>query len=198
MANTRRDVTASTRGANPLAELLELFPRRLRQVHSNTLTSRADRCQGLERWGRAVPIFWISRINRAANVILALHATTGGSTVSLIEGNLSGQKRYAVSIYPEQTLELPTQPNRTQLINFIIANLEVLRLPGRAVGTWVRKSRRKHILDVVVCPRDCDSAIQLGLRFKQHSIFDLAEARGILVPKCSKIVESRSGKWQEF
>jgi hypothetical protein len=55
---------------------------------------------------------------------------------------------------------------------------------------------RKHVLDVVVCPDDCDLAIQLGLRSKQHSIFDLAEAKEILVPTCNKTVgsQSRNGK----
>jgi hypothetical protein len=165
MADTYRDVTACVRGENdPLDPLDWTYP-------LVTCTSAASKCQDLEELGLLLAILFAT--DKAIGLAIALHAMTGGATVSLIEGNLAGRPLYAVSIYPERSLRFTARPTREQLFAFITANLRLLLLPGHAIGSWKDKNNF-HILDVVICLRDRDWATELGARFQQQSIFDLA------------------------
>ncbi len=92
-----------------------------------------------------------------------------------------GRKLFAVSIYPERTIELTVQPSWRQLFVFVLANLDLLLQPDRALGTWFDDLRGVHVLDVVICVSDRDTALDLGLRFHQRSIFDLAASHAIRI-----------------
>ena len=86
---------------------------------------------------------------------------------------MAGRKLFAVSIYPERTIEVATQLSKRQLFAFILANLDLLLKSDRALGTWFDELKGVHVLDVVVCLSDRDAAIALGEFFRQWSAFDL-------------------------
>ena len=78
----------------------------------------------------------ISCIESAVDIGYCSHSKTHGSTVSLIHGNMAGQKLFSVSIYPERTFELWESPTRQELFDFAKANVDLLLKPGHAIGTW--------------------------------------------------------------
>lgn len=123
-----------------------------------------------------VPLFAV-----LADTAAALHAQSGGSTVSVAEGNLLGRSRFAVAIYPKNSVELPELPTRDLLFAFALLNTGLLLRPDHALGTWVDSWRKLHILDVVVCPASVGTAIRLGNEHGQEAIFDLKKAREILL-----------------
>jgi len=123
-----------------------------------------------------VPLFAVM-----AETAAALHAQWYGSTVSVTGGNLLGRSHFAVSTYPERSVELTGAPTRDQLFAFAVLNSELLLQPNHALGTWFDSQRQRHTLDVVVCCDSLDKAISLGRNQAQQAIFDLKEAREILL-----------------
>ena len=117
----------------------------------------------------------------AADAAHQLHAVFGGSTISLRDGNLLGLPLYAVSIYPQRSVEISTAPTRRDLLAFLVGNRDLLLRPGHAFGSWVNKYTQCHVLDVVVTIRDREAALELGRKFHQQAIFDLANREEIAV-----------------
>ncbi len=114
-----------------------------------------------------------SLLEGTAKTAANLHNRCAGSTVNLINGNLTGSARFAVSIYPERSVELITPPTWELLYAYAAANFDLLRLTDHALGTWVDALRNRHVLDVVICPAALGEAISLGTRHQQQAIFDL-------------------------
>jgi hypothetical protein len=134
-------------------------------------TSPVDRLSPLEI---VVPLLAV-----VAKTAAALHAQLYGSTVSVAEGNLAGRPRFAVSIYPENSVQLSGPPTRDLLFAFAILNADLLIQPDHALGTWFDRRRNRHVLDVAVCPESLATAISLGINHGQQAIFDLKEAREV-------------------
>jgi hypothetical protein len=97
------------------------------------------------------------------------------------DGNLAGLSRFAVSTCPERTEELVKAPTWKVLFAFALLNSDLLLRPTHAMGTWFQSRRKRHILDVVVCPSSLDEAIRLGIRHSQEAIYDLKAGREIAV-----------------
>ena len=127
----------------------------------------------------------LSCIASAVEIAFNSHSKTQGSTVSLIYGNMVGQKLYSVSIYPERTIEVWPPPSWHQFLTFAMANAELLLKPAHALGTWFNDLTLEHVLDVVVLSSDRDAAVSLGLRSGQLSIYDLEARREIAIPRRS-------------
>jgi hypothetical protein len=171
MANTSRESTASFRSG--------LIPFSF-SPYSHRISTAADpACQEVNLVALPVGEPLLCRILRAVQTTIELHSWSHGATVSLSKGNMVGQKLFAVSIYPERAIELTVQPSWRQLFVFVLANLDLLLKPDRALGTWFDDLPGVHVLDVVICVSDRDTALELGLRFHQRSIFDLATSRAI-------------------
>lgn len=124
----------------------------------------------------------ISCIAGAVDVAYDSHARTDGSTVSLIHGDMVGQKLFAVSPYPDRTVELPTRPTWPQFFSFALANADLLLKPAHALGSYFNEWTLKHELDVVVLSSDRDAALELGLRSDQMCIYDLEARQVVAVP----------------
>ncbi len=62
---------------------------------------------------------------------------------------------------------------------FIAANLELLRDPRNAVGSWFNEADGQTYLDVSSAVADREQAIQLAGRYNQIAIFDLHRAEAI-------------------
>jgi hypothetical protein len=118
-----------------------------------------------------------------ATTATTLHAQHAGSTVSVTDGNMAGLPRFAVSTHPERTAELANAPTWTLLFAFAVLNSDLLLVPGHAMGTWFQNQRKRHVLDVVVCPSSLDEAIRQAISNRQEAIYDLEHGREIsLVP----------------
>jgi len=181
MADTICDFTAVIRGADCFSELADGYPlgtltRDLRVVPPFELSRQVAVAQVL---AIAEPLK--SLILKAVDSALRLHSRYHGSTVSLFEGDLIGSERYAVSIYPSRTVELIAALTAEDLLAFVLANLAILLLPQRALGTWFNPATNRHVLDVIVCVRDREAALVLGKRYNQWSAFHLASAQEILI-----------------
>lgn len=142
-------------------------------------TSSVDQLSPLEI---VVPLLAV-----VAKTAAALHTHSHGSTVSVAEGNLLGRPRFAVSIYPENSVQLFGPPTRNLLFAFAILNADLLIQPDHALGTWFDRRRNRHVLDVAVCPESLDTAISLGINHGQQAIFDLKEAREIALVSAPEV-----------
>jgi len=122
-------------------------------------------------------------IAAAAEIAAVLHARSNGSTVSVFHGNLLGRPRFAVSTYPERSVEIVGLPTRDLLFAFAVLNADVLLRRDHALGTWFDCKRKRHVLDVVVCPASREAAFRLGRNGNQRAIFDLERSKEIwLIP----------------
>ena len=172
MANTRRKTTVSftvSREGHP-DPLVERY-----KNNSAIYLARQESC-GVPRnsLDTIVPL-----IAKTAATAAILHTHQGGATVSVCGGNMAGLPRFAVSIYPQRTIELIVVPTWEMLFAFAIINADLLLLPDHALGSWFDGEQNRHILDVVVCPLSLDEAIRLGSRYDQKAIYDLEARREI-------------------
>jgi hypothetical protein len=173
MANTSRESTASF-----LSGLIHFSA----STYSHRISTAADpACQEVNLVALPIGEPLLYCILRAVQTTIELHSGSNGATVSLSKGNMVGRKLFAVSIYPERAIELTARPSWRQLFVFVLANLDLLLKPGRALGTWFDDLQGVHVLDVVICLSDRDTALALGLRSHQRSIFDLAASRAIRI-----------------
>ena len=180
MASTICDFTAVTRRPDSLSGPTDAPPRGV-PVRNPIVVPPIDlRRQVVGPVVSAIPEPLRSSILHAVDIALELHLTKCGATVSLFNGNMLGSKRFAVSVYPDRTVEFAAPPTKHQLLAFVVANLGVLLLPNRALGTWYADTNR-HVLDAVFCARDEQTAVKLGKRFKQWSVYDLDRHGEILI-----------------
>ena len=116
----------------------------------------------------------------AVERILRIHQRTGGATFSLYWGDVAGEPLYAVAIYPERSVIVPgSAPSAAALRSFIAANHHLLADPRNAVGTWFNEEDGNTYLDISTLSAHRDSAVELGERYNQIAIFDLATAQVI-------------------
>ncbi|HEY5212540.1 MAG TPA: hypothetical protein VIJ38_05905 [Acidobacteriaceae bacterium] len=178
MATTLHDSTAFNRSESAAVSVTSGYFSSL-YYDPRSFTAVDSTCQ--EHGGLVLPIdeSLASRIVDAADAVSSLHEDAGGSTVSLVEGDMAGKKLFAVSIYPTRSVELKSPPSAWQIFAFILDNLSLLRMPDHAVGTWPDKDRGVHVLDVVVCVEDRWMAAELGVHFNERSMYDLAARKEI-------------------
>jgi len=129
----------------------------------------------------------VPQIAKMAATATALHAQWSGSTVSISEGNMAGFSCFAVSPYPERTVELAVAPTWNLVFAYAVLNSDLLLLAGHALGTWCHRQRKYHVLDVVVCLSSLDKAIRLGLSQGQEVIYDLKAGREISLSASRKL-----------
>jgi len=189
MANTLREFTAS-RGGESHSDAAGSIPIPAMGLHPHISTPVAAICQGINDLTLPVCRGMISRIASAVDIAFAMHNRSNGSTVSLMDGSMTDKKLYAVSIYPERTIELWEKPTRQDLFDFIQANVELLLKPRHASGTWFDDFKQVHVLDVVLLVHDRDAALSLALHSGQVAIFDLDSRREIPVSSPSEILLS--------
>ncbi len=192
MANTLRESTARQRSDNShaLEELTQLSTWGYGPHSSNA----ADKiCQETASVPLPLREPLISQIANAASTALTSHRRTNGATVSVLNGNLVGQKLYSVSIYPRRTIELDSTPSWRQLFAYALTTVDILLAPGRALVTWFDEERRLHVLDVVVCCPEYEVAVILGLRFGKCAIYDLAEGVVINIARPSTVALTPGG-----
>lgn len=111
--------------------------------------------------------------------IVAAHNENGGSTFHPTQGNLFGQDRFSVSMFPELTRTVTGDLKPEHIDDFIGQNAAILQQnPQLAVGTW-RNGEGNHVLDIVGTTNDLNVAHQLGRKYNQQAIFDLLHGREI-------------------
>lgn len=173
MATTARESTAFFRSG------LIPFPS---SAYGHGISTAADpTCQEVSLLALPIGEPLITCILKVVETTLALHSRTNGATVSLSKGNMVGRELFAVSIYPERTIKLRVRPSWQRLFAFVLANLDLLVKPDRALGTWFDALEGVHVLDVVVCLSDREAALDLGLHYHQWSVFYLATSREIRI-----------------
>jgi hypothetical protein len=185
MANTLRESTAhphsenasDTAGSRPVPAL---------GSGPHLSTANLAVCQEFNHLRLPIREPMISCIASAVDMAYDSHSKTHGSTVSLIHGNMVGQKLFSVSIYPERTVELWTPPTWQQLFSFALANTDLLLKPAHALGSFFDDWTLEHVIDVVVLTSDRDAALALGLAARQLSIYDLLVRRVIDVRSPSR------------
>jgi hypothetical protein len=114
------------------------------------------------------------RADVASEQIVTLHEEHGGATFNLHFGNLSGQKLFAVSLYPKRGLRIAGDRLSSRLIEaFIKRNTDLLDDPRCAVGTWFDEESGYTYLDITATLPDKKLALELGRQYNQIAIFDL-------------------------
>jgi hypothetical protein len=170
VASTNRDFKSSLRSFSP--EPMETVVSDVSAPEPHSFTSASSKTQGADiPSALAVPAVAIERLVSAAS---RLHALAKGSTVGLVNGDLVGRNFFAVSIYPDQSIELGAPPTQQDILAFVSLNLHLLVRARHAFGSWFHPLRNVHVLDVVVYLSNLQTAIDLGRLFDQTSIYDLA------------------------
>jgi hypothetical protein len=187
MRDTLREPTASLRSENPPNETETLSRLNIPGISPALLTasSTARQEDGRSRLLIREPI--ISKIGDAADIAYASHRETGGSTVSVFDGNLAGRKLLALSVFPDRTVELYDPPTWRQLFVFALQNLDLVLRLDCSIGTWYDRDRHRHVLDVVVCISNLEAALELGKCFEQQFVYDLERRQKIAVPYQSPV-----------
>jgi hypothetical protein len=128
------------------------------------------------------------------------HKREGGSTYTVGGENMMGQEGTSVGIFPERTKTIKRELQSKHIELFKEDNMDILK--GNedvlAVGTW-EKSTGETILDIVaVVPRE--KAIELGKKYNQEAVFDLAKGEEISTGGTGKpvdIVGTEAGRVSE-
>jgi hypothetical protein len=113
-------------------------------------------------------------VEEAVTQIERLHRENGGATFSLYFADVGGQELFAVSLYPERSVQVPGRfvPTR-RLQAFLAQNEDLLRDPRNTIGTWYNKDDDTTYLDVTATLPDKEQAITLGRQYNQIAIYDL-------------------------
>ena len=193
MANTLRESTASYRSGDS-SDLVGSVPFPSLDYSPRISTAVDPTRQEGSRLTLPIGEPLISCILETVETALELHSITNGATVSIINGSMAGQKLFAVSLYPERTVKLTAPPSWRQLFEFVLTNLDLLLQPDRALGTWFNDLKGVHVLDVVVCLSDREAALDLGWRFGQVAIFDLATSQEIPIGRPSQALRPTGGE----
>lgn len=180
MASTLRKPTASSRSRHLRNELEALS-----RVHSPGFGLALSTAPRLRCQESTIPKLLVrasvAQIGDAVDISYVLHRKSGGSTVSVFDGNLAGRKLYAVSLFPHRTEELNGPPTWQQLFFFALNNSDLLLRNDCALGTWYHRRRSVHVLDIVICISDLQEALELGKCFDQQFIYDLKQHREIAI-----------------
>ncbi len=116
----------------------------------------------------------------AAQEIMRLYLANGGATFSLRFGNQSGQRLYAVCIYPERSLILEGGDISIEDIHdYLSVNKEWLADPRCCIGIWYSEESDITYLDISILLPQKRAALVLGKRYNQEGIFDLYRAKYI-------------------
>jgi hypothetical protein len=144
----------------------------------------------------------------AAAQVAALHQAAGGATFNLRFGNQVGQQLFAVSLFPERTVILPTRLVRIDaLIAFMRRNADLLADPRCCVGTWFDPDDGVTYLDVTLVLPSKRLAIRLAQQYNQIAIFDLSRLSVIATqgsgkphsqapPEQQRLPKMKRGRWQ--
>jgi len=118
--------------------------------------------------------------DRVISEVVALQARDGGATYNCYFGSLSGQKLYAVSLFPEVGRKLKGKVVSGDVLRTFLADRQkLLRDPRCSVGTWYDGASGCTYVDISATLADKAQAVMLGKRYNQISIFDLAALREI-------------------
>lgn len=133
------------------------------------------------RWG--LPEFLLGRlrrslppadVNQAAQRVAALHRDHGGATYNLSFGDVSGERLYSVSIYPERSRRTRGADLDSDLVQrFITENLDLLGDPRHSLGTWFNDANGITYLDVSVTLPTRRQAVAVGRQYNQIAGYDL-------------------------
>src|SRR6266852_6124071 len=117
----------------------------------------------------------------AVTQIERLHGEKGGATFSLYFGSVVGQELFAVSLYPERSVQVRGQfvPTRW-LRTFLGQNQDLLSDPRNTVGIWYNEDDDTTYLDVTTTLPDREQAITHGRRYNQIAIYDLLRGEEIV------------------
>jgi hypothetical protein len=119
-------------------------------------------------------------VEEAVAQVEQLHEAHGGATFSLYFGNVLGQELYAVSLYPERSVQVRGRfvPAR-RLQAFLTLNQDLLHDPRNAIGTWYNEDDNTTYLDVSAMLPDREQAISLARQYNQIAIYDLLQEEEI-------------------
>ena len=115
-------------------------------------------------------------VAEVAHLVWNLYQRTGGATVSMFSGDLSGQELYAVSIFGDRTQIIENAVISLEMIEaFIRANLDLLADTKHAVGVWLEIADDQTFLDVSITVQDHNQAIRLAQEHSELAICHLKD-----------------------
>ncbi len=121
-------------------------------------------------------------IEKIVEKVVALQLENSGATVNRDAENLSGQKFFAVAIFPERTFFVKNQDFsdekaegllKQKVLLFIKSNSDLLKFDECAIGSWLNTARNRIDFDISILIRDKKRAIEIGEEYNQEAIFDL-------------------------
>ncbi len=112
-------------------------------------------------------------IDEAVESIADIHASSGGSTFNMYDGDLVGANGYAVAYYPERGAVIDGQATPDDIRAFITKNKDILTDPENAVGTWFNPEDGKSYLDISRVVPNRAEAIRLGREKNQIAVMNL-------------------------
>jgi hypothetical protein len=119
------------------------------------------------------------RLAKVADKVWNSTLNNGGATHSLLIGDRSKSKGYAVSSYPNREVIVPLDEFTPEVVrSFIAQNKGVLTKDPKAnLGTWVNNVTGNVHIDVTKVEPSLDKAIREGVKGDQFAIYDLPNER---------------------
>jgi len=119
-------------------------------------------------------------VHNAAVESIKINKVKGGSSVSLIYGDMAGKPYYSVSIFPECGLSIPGKEiDEEGLQSYIREHMDLLNRRNIVIGTWYNERDGRTYIDISAIISDENFAIELGKRYNQIAIFNLEDAREV-------------------
>jgi hypothetical protein len=124
-------------------------------------------------------------VEKAVTQIEQLHREKSGATFSHYFADVAGQGLFAVSLYPERSVEVRGRFVPTRWLQaFLAQNQDLLRDPRITIGTWYNEEDDTTYLDVTATLPDKEQAIALGRQCNQIAIYDLLHGEEIDTGGC--------------
>lgn len=100
----------------------------------------------------------------------------GGVTFDVANSqNKGGQPLYSVSVYPERSKTFEGKLNKSDIVQYVLDNFDLLTRKNHNLGGWYDTDAKKLWLDVAATIKDKNKAIELGRQHNQKAIFSLGD-----------------------
>lgn len=140
-------------------------------------------------------------IENIVEKVIELQLKTGGSTVNRFAESCSGQKYFAVAIFPERTFFVSnddfSNAEAQNLLKkkvrlFIKTNSDLLKSGKCAIGSWLNIERNRIDFDISVLLKDKKRAVEIGEEYNQEAIFDLEKLQIIELSGTGEVPQNQS------
>lgn len=119
-------------------------------------------------------------VKRGAESLADAVKANGGFSYRPVS-HLTPSTGYMVSPYPDRETAIDGPPTRRDIVEFMIANADLIDQPGHFVGGWYNPDDKRTYLDVSVRASSHEAAVDLARERNQYGYYDLTKGQFVAV-----------------